>query len=335
MQNTTPSSTTSKPRRGRASTVIVLGLSALTSLLVAGCDDDLIDDANFHMWCGDELCSWKLETGHIRQAPTWHKNDHGVELIDTPTTISQELKKTASCIVFSTIADVDATAQVTIGMDFTGDGVVDYEQPIAASGFREVQTQISAPRATSLPRVYITKKGQGRAVLAQLRLQSSGSCTAPPLRLKDRALGDACAQGTQGEPSECKSGVCCGGICSECCVTEKAGGFDVGSDGGVVPGPNVACPNGGTCERRAVDNTGFFTAVLPLQCDPGKHLRRSGEGCLADDDCASNSCDGASSIARKPELFFQDAGAELCPSDFPDAGAAGCTFLSVRDGRCR
>lgn len=323
-------------RSFQLSSLLVLVLAAMTSVLVAGCDDELIDDATFRLWCLDELCSWKLEAGKVRPAPTWHKDDYGVELVETPTVISQDLKKSAECLVFTTVADVAPNAQVTVGIDFTGDGVADYEQPIAAVGFREVTTKVTAPRATSVPRIFISKKGVGKAVLAQIRLRSGDGCSGPPILLRDRPLGDVCSIGLVGE---CKSGVCCEGVCAECCNAPGAsdGGpqySGVDQYGAVVPSPAVACPGTAACERRDVKQFAFITTVVPLQCDPGRRLRLPGTLCLADDDCASGECEGATASASSQLFFTDDAGA--CPgADFPDAGGADCLFARVREGRCR
>jgi hypothetical protein len=314
--------------RSLSFSLVALGVG----IVVAACDEELLDDATFRLWCGDALCAWKLESGHVRKAPTWHENDFGIELVDTPTVISQELKKSARCLVFTTMADVAPSAQVTVGIDFTGDGVVDYEQPIAATGFREVTTQVTAPRSTVLPRLYVGKRGSGRAVLAQLRLRVGNDCSAPTLRLRDRPLGSPC---TLGSPSECSSGVCCEGICAECCV--KPDGLDLTDDGGAGTPPEVRCRDIATCTRRRVPEADSPFAVAPLQCNPGRRLRASGAVCLADDDCASGECVGASSLAVERPFPFQelpDGG--VCPgAEFPDAGGQRCEFTALSEGRCR
>jgi hypothetical protein len=331
-------STQGRKPRSRRFSLAALALALASVLLAAGCDHDLIDDATFRLGCGDSLCAWSLDAGHVRRAPTWHKNDHGVELVDTPTTISQVLKDTARCLKFTTVADVDASAQVTVGIDINSDGELDYEQPIAAVGFREVKTEVTAPRTPSLimPRISITKKGHGKAVLAQIRLQGNDDCTAPALRLKNRPLGDSC---TQGDPSECASGVCCEGICAECCVDPQAPDF-LDHNGRLVDTTprRVACPGNGVCERRDVERfRGIFQVeeVVPLQCDPGRRLRSAGAVCLADDDCASNTCEGASSLADRGGDKPGDPRPACEQPDFLDAGRPDCVFRWVREGRCR
>jgi hypothetical protein len=323
--------------------VVVMAVLAC-ALAIAGCDEDLIDDATFRLWCGEALCAWRLDQGHVRQAPTWHKNDFGVELVDTPTTISQELKSSSQkCLTFTTIADVDPSAQVSVGLDFNGDGTIDYDQPIAAVGFKEVKTQVTAPRNSGKPpRIFITKRGTGRAVLAQIRVVGNSSCNAPPFRMKDRPIGEPCDQPADStQPSECKQGnTCCEGICAECCVAPKAWDFVAdGGGSGIAKPAEVKCPGEQVCERRDVKHLVFLSESVPLQCNPGRRDRPSGAVCLGDDDCQSGECVGATSTAFDKDQAFNslvDAEARKCASDFPDAGPReSCEFTSVTPGQCK
>jgi hypothetical protein len=308
-------------------TLVVLACAVLS----AGCDD-IIVDPNFHTWCGDQLCSWKLESGQIRRAPTWHPKDYGVELLDSTdashvTAISQISKFSPQCFEFSTVADVAPEAQVTIGVDFNNDGTIDFEQPIAAIGFREQKTQVTAPLDYAGLRFVITKKGAGRAVLAQMDVQSSTSCTAKPVELKGQSLGSSCAF----SGSVCLSGICCDGVCAECCVSPTP---PRDADGGLLD-PVWACPNDGTCQPR-VEQPNLATELLgqdgphrlPRQCDPGRRLHPAGAECLLDDDCASGVCDGEAWVVTN----FADTGA--CPFP-PTKNDPYCLLSSVHPGRCR
>src|SRR5690606_31309933 len=205
---------------------------------------DVVKDATFRTWCGESLCEWTTEAGSIRKAPTWHRKDFGVELVDTPTVISQVTDKTPRCLEFTTVADVDPSAQVTIGLDFDDDGIIDHEHPVAATGWREARTLVTAPAAYASVRVVISKKGAGRAVLAQMRVQGRDTCTAPPLELRDLPLGARCA--TAGRGAECASGVCCEGMCAECCVPQ---GERIDPDGTVLRDEPVSCEGGAECQR--------------------------------------------------------------------------------------
>lgn len=299
----------------------------VATVLVAGCDD-VVRDATFREWCGEKLCAWELEAGSIRKAPTWHKNDHGVELVDTPTVLSQSVDSSPRCLTFTTVADVEPSAQVTLGLDFNRDGTIDIEQPIAATRFREMKTQVTAPAHYSGIRFVIAKKGTGRAVLAQMRVQSGEECSAPPVMLRDLPLGSPCAMANGG--AECRSGVCCDFLCADCCPGPSP--YADTSSGESVKNQTVPCGGSATCEVRSTLHTrALFLPAVPHQCDPGKGSGAPGDECLANDDCASGVCEGADLRS------FKTLGNEVaqCPDDFPDAGGDGCVFMHVRGGRCR
>ncbi|HEU4536648.1 MAG TPA: hypothetical protein VFS00_21130, partial [Polyangiaceae bacterium] len=215
----------------------------------AGCEPEVVRDPTFRTWCGDQLCAWTTEAGVVARAPTWHRSDYGVELMTTPTTIAQETDASdARCLTFTTVADVEASAQVTIGVDFDRDGSVDFEQPIAETGFRQVRTEVTPPLAYDGIRFAVTKRGVGRAVLAEIRVQNAGVCRAPPVELKAKALGVACSADA---PGECASGVCCAGVCAECC-DPAALGLPAEGGGLVEPpaDPTAACPGAAACVLR-------------------------------------------------------------------------------------
>jgi hypothetical protein len=316
------------------------------SLFASGCDD-VIADPNFHTWCGDQLCSWKLESGEIRKSPTWHPKDFGVELLDGTgpsrvTAISQVVGKTPKCLDFSVVADVAPEAQVSVSVDFGADGSIEYEQPIAATGFREQRTQITAPPSYVGLKFTISKKGTGRAVLAQMDVRSKSDCTAAPLALKPQSIGSRCPfyKNDVGELAwdgrVCSSGLCCEGVCAECCGNPRPapdGGADADADASSFPLPpqiNI-CADGATC--KALDITSkstdlFGSAVIPRQCDPGMRERAPGTECLLGDDCASGDCQGAEWTLVNKQV---DGG--TCP--LPPLQDPACSVSFVHGGRCR
>ncbi len=313
------------PRRPRA--LAPFAGAALAALALAACGE-LTKDSTFRLWCGESLCAWGLEAGSVRRAPTWHAKDYGVELVEAPTTISQSTPASAACLAFTMIADVDPGAQVSVGLDFNRDGSVDYEQPIASTGFREARTVVTAPERYDGVRFVISKKGEGRAVLAQMRVESSGDCAAPPIEPTGLRLGSGC----EGD-GQCLSGVCCEHLCADCC-----GAYD-SPEAVVEPGPPARvtrpCAGGGACERRGDDaRLGVGAAageyvlepVTPLQCDPGRRARPAGAECLSGDDCASGACDGA--VARPV-----GGGEPACETNPFDADGP-CELASVLGGRC-
>ena len=122
-------------------------------------------------------------------------------------------------------------------------------------------------------------------------------------------LGDRCRVGP-----ECATGVCCGGVCSTCCL-----------DGG--PG----CSAGGICAERARDANQLPWRAA-WQCAPGGHGGVAGDLCLGSDDCASGSCTG--------EGTFSVCGLDgrLCTAstDCPSASSGNsCIPLGVAGGKCQ
>ncbi len=312
-------------------------------LFATGCDD-IIKDPNFHTWCGVQLCSWKLESGEIRKAPTWHKNDTGVELLDSNaashvTAISQVVKGTTyKCLEFSVIADVAAEAQVYLQVDFGADGTAEYEQQIAAVGFRVQKTQITAPAHYTGIKFTLAKRGSGRAVLAQMDVKSVTTCTAPRVELKKQALGTKCAlvaidqSALSYENEACSSGVCCEGVCSECCVSPNP---PHDQDGGLAPDPANKCPDGAACGRLDLvgegdvgNPFGVVGKVIPRQCDPAQGARPKDAECLVDDDCASRGCEGATWTLDN--LRVHGGACAAPPTPDPD-----CNVSSVHGGHCR
>jgi hypothetical protein len=287
--------------------------------LATGCDD-IVTDPNFHTWCGDQLCSWKLDSGKIQRAPTWNPKDYGVELLDSTdathvTAISQVSDTTAKCLEFSAVADVAPEAQVSIGLDFNDDGSVDRDQTIASVGFTVQTFQVTAPLAYDHVRIIIAKKGTGRAVLAQMDVKSVTNCTAAPVVPRAEHIGTKCSAENGGD--ECTSGVCCQGLCAECCRAAPSG----------FP----TCAGNGTCSARIVPNTvgdGVSSQAIPMQCDPGKGKHAGGTECLVGDDCTSGVCAGTVWTALDLGKNF-----EPCTGSFPFGPT--CSITSVRAGRCQ
>lgn len=319
-----------RPTSMRARVASVLACVAVGALAI-GCDD-ILDDPTFRLWCGEGLCAWKLEAGGVRRAATWHEDDHGVELVDTPTVLSQSVDKSPKCLEFTMVADVEPSAQVSVALDFNRDGTVDFEQPIPSAKWRPVKTVVTAPLRYDGIKFFIKKSGPGRAVLAQLRVQGSSECGGAPVVVKDLPLGVPCSWGG----AECASGVCCDGICSECC-SPPGPVLDALPDGGSALPPERPCASGACGRRDAIPNGRvLFLPAIPRQCDPGQRQKPAGAECLADDDCASGACEGVVVRSESPQVSFaSDAGPVPCVASLPDAGGDRCVVRAVAGGRCR
>jgi hypothetical protein len=291
----------------KSSFLALIIMAFALSAIAADCDGDVVKDPNFRQWCGNTLCQWKLDSGHIEKAPTWSEIDFGVSFLDTPTQISQDTDETsAKCLVFTSVADVDPAAQVSILVDFDADGTVDFTAPLTGTKFQQVKAEITAPLRYYRIRFMIQKLGMGRAVLAQMQIKTSTTCTAPPVMVKNLPIGAACDL-----PAECLSGVCSanGGICSEC------------SDQVDPPPPfsgPMPCASGVKCTARGLG--------LPFQCAPGTRAGVSNAECIEDDDCESGACVGGT---RPMSRWGADAGG--CA----EGDTGGLNLCYAIGGRCR
>jgi hypothetical protein len=282
----------------------LLGLLSLgLSLLGGDCDGDIVQDPTFRDWCGDSLCAWTLEAGKVLRVPTWNVDDLGVSFASTPTRISQATtESSAACILFTSVANVDPAADMTLSVDFNSDGSFESTTPISGS-WQNIQTEITAPAAYQGITFVLAKAGSGTAVLAEMRVQSTTGCTAPAVATRSLGFGEKCSTS-----ADCAEGLMCTGttgdlLCSQCSDSSQ-------------------CAAGVSCSTRSV----FF----PSQCGPGEKLGASGALCITDSDCASGACDGATPIALGADAGTCDLDGELGSSD-----PANCQWFGVRGGQCR
>lgn len=116
------------------------------------------------------------------------------------------------------------------------------------------------------------------------------------------ALGERCSGGL-----ECATGVCCGGVCSECC------------DG-------APCADGSACT-----DTGSTDLVRrPRQCGGG---RAAGAACFAGRDCSSGRCTGSARLGMCPGDGRRCEAPEDCPGRVFGAEFE-CTVVGELEGRC-
>jgi hypothetical protein len=293
----------SKNNRGRAPLACALALGA--SMVGGDCDPDIANDPTFRDWCGDTLCAWKLDAGQIRPVPTWNANDLGVSFVETPTAISQATTGSgAQCILFTSVANLDPEAEMTLSVDFNSDGSAEYEAPLGSAQWTRVQTEITAPADYQGITFTIKKAGTGTAILAELRIQETTGCTASPAAIDagSLTLGEKCASS-----ADCAPGLTCTGaasdmLCAQCSSSDP-------------------CANGATCSTRSV--------FLPSQCGPGEGLGGSGEPCLAGSDCASAVCKGAT-----PVSLIDDGGACDFDAALGASNPANCQWYGARGGTC-
>jgi hypothetical protein len=122
------------------------------------------------------LCDWAV-VGDVASVETWHSQDHGVELLGAPVTLSQSIDPfpAEACVRFDLIADLAASANVVLELDFGDDGQPEYADVLPASDWALLTYQHAVPAGAQRLRVAIVKHASGRAVLARLEL-SAGPC---------------------------------------------------------------------------------------------------------------------------------------------------------------
>jgi hypothetical protein len=281
-----------------------LALFGLASL-GGDCEGDIVSDPTFRDWCGDALCQWKLLSGVIQRVQTWNSYDLGVAFVDTPTAISQATdESSATCILFTSVADLDPESDMVLKVDFNSDGSFEYIGPLGSTYWEKVQTEITAPPAYQGITFVLEKEGTGTAVLAEMRIQSTGGCTArPPPIAPNLEFGEKCETS-----ATCADHLTCTGaptdlLCSQCSST-------------------VPCPDGEACKTRSV----FF----PSQCAPGEGLGKAGTPCVNGSDCSSGVCEGSTPVPLADAGDTCDLDAALGSSN-PD----NCKWFGVRGGECR
>ena len=247
----------------------LLFVAAAVSQMGATDCGNALRDPGFDLWCGDQMCAWKVETGSVQKVATWNEGDPGVELIDDGTKIEQVspvAQADGSCLEFDLIANVDADAQVALNLDVYADGSIEHTETIPTSSWAPITFKLPISGKYRGVRFELTKHGSGHAVLAQIGAKITTGCDAfTPIVPAPAPLGASCDT-TIG----CSTGSCVdtffGGLCMGC------------TDG--------ACPANQVCG--ASDPTSPLRE-LPRVCEP-VNTRELGEQCVHDTECASGIC---------------------------------------------
>lgn len=239
-------------------------LFVLVAAAVGACGPVLRDVA-FQAWCGDTLCHWdttgeieQAPSWHdsdfaVRLASVGSSisqterrdlvlpipddaqlsrdeiqelcEDLGGELVGNACAAPVGGSSRNVCRRFEVLADVSADAQVFLELDYGDDGIVDYEQPIAATSWRPVSFLLPLPGWATVTRYSIRKRADGRALLAQFGVFSDSEC-AGAVQVDERHLGAFCS-----DDEQCASGICADvgdrTACSECATDDECGADEV------------------------------------------------------------------------------------------------------------
>src|SRR5690348_4593109 len=108
----------------------IVVVAALSQLGASDCGQAIRDDG-FDLWCGEDLCAWKIERGAVKRVPSWNEGDSAVELIGGDAAIEQLSPfnvSDGSCLVFDLVANVEDNAEVSVNVDVQGDGTVELSE---------------------------------------------------------------------------------------------------------------------------------------------------------------------------------------------------------------
>jgi hypothetical protein len=244
---------------------------------------NILADPGFDLWCDNKLCAWKLERGSIARVPTWNQADPGVELVGNDVAIEQLTPVSSgdgSCIEFDMIANIELDATVDLNVDLLGDGTIEHVEHLPTSNWAPLSYQINIHGSFAGIRFELTKKGNGRAVIANIAAKDlGGRCSAvDAISAVSRPLGTPCDVAT-----DCASGICGPGLIDPPFKDELAF-FGVGIC--------IACDSVHPCSGTDVCGLGIPTGPVrasPTMCVPDA-AKQLGEQCAIDAECSTGVC---------------------------------------------
>lgn len=285
----------------RSSLLASLAFTAVCVSQVGATDcGQILADSGFDLWCGDQLCYWKLERGEIAQVATWRSGDDGVSMIGDDVAISQRTgvnDTDTDCIRFDMVANIEETAEVHLEADVFGDGTVEWTERIPTSSWDAVSMRIGISGPYQGVTFRLTKTGSGEATLAQIKAEvvedGDGGCPSY-LDPVARPLGAFCD-----DASPCDDGTCVSNVCSEC------------RDGS-------GCESGEVCGRESELpglHQDWYACVEAFS-------RGLGEPCYVDAECASDACTGQ--VCGECNGSTGCAGGEACVVVQEDVAVRAC-----------
>lgn len=283
-------------------------LVAISQMGATNCGQ-VLRDPGFDLWCGEDLCAWKLERGDVKRVPTWHEGDSGVSLDGTDVAIEQLAPVNfgdGTCITFDLVANIEDNAEVYLNVDVEGDGTNEMHERLPTAHWKPLSYNISIAPPYDGIRFEITKRGAGAAVLANIGANTADASKCAGLSVLDpgpRRDGAACTMASD----------CASGTCTASPTPVPAGGwFDLACTGCT----SGSCASGEVCGLGDAFSPVF---AVPVQCTPvaSKEL---GEDCLDSMECKSGGC------------FRIDSGAGICSTCFdsnqcPSGQTCGAAWL--------
>jgi hypothetical protein len=252
-------------------------LLAATQLGATDCGE-VLSDPGFDLWCGDQLCSWKVVRGDAKRVDTWHEGDSGVELIGLDAAISQlspVTNRDGTCIQFDVVANVSADVEASLNIDIYGDGSIERALPIPASDWEPLTYKLRLGTPYTGVRFELAKKGTGEAVFANIGARIAGGCEG--LTIIDPGLAPLGAICTS-------DGTCESGMCRT--VADPQSVF--GSAQRCVACDATSCGPADVC---GVSDPISPALAIPMRCEPAGSSEL-GDLCASDAECTTGICTG-------------------------------------------
>jgi len=261
----------------------------------------VLRDPGYDLWCGGELCAWKVERGDIKRVPTWNEGDSGVELVGTDAAIAQlspldsadgqcrdvdGMSKCTSpddvCLEFSLLANIDENAVVDLNLDIFNDGTIEHTQRLAIGKWQTLSYKVVIGQPFAGVRFELAKSGTGVAQLANIGAQLARNCDGLPVIEPGTApLGAPC-----NDAADCTSGICANG--ESPVPFPGVAGFLQPVKVCVGCSPEQNCTGGTIC--------GVGDATSPVRAQETvcvvPNAKQLGESCFWFNECASNQCTG-------------------------------------------
>jgi hypothetical protein len=316
---------------------------------------------------------WKVVTGEIKKAPTWHEKDAGVEFVGSESVIEQVApvdSSDTSCIRFDLVANVDDKAEMKLDIDVQADGSVDLSERIPTSHWKPLTYNIRIDGAYRGVRFVLSKRGTGKATLAQIAAYTTvaSDCEGfEPVAINPAPDGAWCTKN-----ADCLSSLCrvvpemesffgsvsacvgCDPMAAACGAGEVCGAFEPSSFVRSLVTtcvPEASKVLGERCRLDAECGTGICNGEVCSTCDATRHCASGNcrlayangpttcsEGardapCARDDDCTSGSCEGPE---RQQCLDGRGCGSpETCPVEHDGTLEPGaCNLVGVLGGTC-
>lgn len=258
---------------------LLLLLCAASQLGATDCGE-VLRDPGFDLWCGDELCTWKVVRGEVRRVDTWHEGDAGVELLGFDAAIAQLSPVhhgDGTCIRFDLVANVAEDAEASLNLDIYGDGSIDHAERIPTASWKPLSYRLRLAAPFTGIRFELAKRGPGAAVFANIgaTVEPETSCDGlTGIRAEPAPAGAYCIA-----DADCASGACA--------LVDDPGSL-LGVANRCVGCDAASCGAGDTC---GIAEPISPVLAVPLACVPagGDPL---GAQCATGAECASGICNG-------------------------------------------